>query len=97
MIQPNNFCPWLKIGYTLPCNKNCVNEFCSYHMQCVRNGSLGPKPCIRCGVGVRGKTHLCAQCGGKRYRELKRYYDKKYNIDSIIKREEDYLARFSKQ
>jgi len=71
----------------------------------VRNNSLGPSPCIVCGVGVRGKSKLCINCGGKRYRELKRYYDKRIknsiidpNIDSvkdkIIATPEDYLKRF---
>ncbi len=77
MIKTENRCVWLKIGHISPCNKACVNEFCSYHMQSVKNGSLGPNPCIQYGVGVRRKTQLCAKCGGKKYRELKRYFDPK--------------------
>jgi len=104
-----NHCKWLMIGSATPCNKTCRGEFCGYHLQSVRRGSLGPLPCLRCGVGVRGKSQLCLRCGGKRYRELKRYYDKRAvhaNIDSvnddandsinnkIIKTPQDYIERF---
>ena len=95
-----NHCRWLMIGSTTPCNKSCRSEFCGYHLQSVRNGSKGPIPCIRCGVGVRGKSQLCLNCGGKRYRELKRYYDKRVrnavidpNDEKIIKTPQDYIDR----
>ena len=99
-----NHCKWLMIGSTTPCNKSCRGEFCGYHLQSVRRKSFGPLPCLRCGVGVRGKSQLCLGCGGKRYRELKRYYDKRI-IDSddsvidkvndkIIKTPQDYIDRF---
>lgn len=95
MIKTRNLCKWLMIGSVTPCNRSCINEFCGIHLQRVRFGSLGPKPCLQCGIGVRGGTRLCVQCGGKRYRELKRYYDKKNNDnDKIIKTPEDYLMRF---
>ena len=72
-----NHCKWLMTGSTTPCNKSCRCELLGYHLQSVRIGSKGPSPCYECGVGVRGKSHLCLNCGGKRYRELKRYYDKR--------------------
>ena len=102
-----NQCKWLMIGSTTPCNKACRREFCGYHLQSVRRGSFGPLPCIQCGIGVRGKSQLCLGCGGKRYRELKRYYDKrvvessddsveksKIFNDKIIKTPQDYIERF---
>jgi hypothetical protein len=95
-----NNCKWLMIGSTTPCNKSCRNEYCGYHLQSVRNGSNGPTPCILCGVGVKGRSELCKNCGGKKYRELKRYYDKriaegKSNIESlVIKTPQDYINRF---
>ena len=79
------------IRSSTPCNKSCRGEFCGYHLQSVRNGSFGPSPCLICHVDVRGKSQLCLKCGGNRYRELKRYYDKRKkkavidsNNDTII-------------
>ncbi len=99
MIQTENKCIWLKIGHISYCDKPCVkkNKYCSSHMQSIRNGRSGPKPCIQCFVGFRGSTQLCAACGGKKYRELKRYYDKKIDTSTgkpPIKTETDYLIRF---
>jgi hypothetical protein len=89
------------IGSTTPCNKSCRGEFCGYHLQSVRKGSTGPTHCLICNVGVRGKSQLCLSCGGKRYRELKRYYDKRTinpTLDSVndkvIKTPQDYIDRF---
>ncbi len=68
-------------------------------MQSIKNGSTKPKPCILCFVGVRGNTNLCKACGGKNFRELKRYYDNKKNTStgkSPIKTENYYLTRFQK-
>ncbi len=100
-----NHSKWLMIGSITPCNKSCRGEFCGYHLQSVRNGSRGPIACVKYGVGVKGKSQLCINCGGKRYRELKRYYDKRIknaiidpNLDSvkekIIKTPQDYIKRF---
>ena len=99
-----NHCKWLMIGATTPCNKSCRAEYCGYHLQSVRRGSNGPLPCIVCHAGVRGKSQLCINCGGKRYRELKRYYDKRISSaiidptdesvkDKIIKTPQDYIQR----
>ena len=99
-----NHCKWLMIGSTTPCNKSCRGEFCGSHLQSVRNGSNGPTACVLYGVGVRGKSQLCLNCGGKRYRELKRYYDKRIKNavidpnddsvkDKIIKTPQDYIQR----
>ena len=97
-----NNCKWLMIGSTTPCGKSCRSEFCGYHSQSVRRGSTGPVHCLICNIGVRGKSQLCRKCGGTRYRELKRYYDKRVvkpehldkNIDKIIKSPQDYIDRF---
>ena len=100
-----NHCKWLMIGSSTPCNKSCRGKFCGYHLQNVRRGSFGHLPCLICNVGVRGKSQLCLSCGGKRYRELKRYYDKRkknsvldsvydFNNDKIIKKTQDYIERF---
>ena len=35
---------------------------------------------VWCGCGVQGKTRLCAECGGRRFREFIRYYKRKYGI-----------------
>ena len=70
-----NNCKWLMIGSTVPCNKLSKNEYCGIHMVRVRQGSTGPLPCIVCGIGVKGKSQLCVTHGGRKYRELKRYYE----------------------
>jgi hypothetical protein len=91
-----NYCKWLMIGLTTPCNKLSKNQYCGFLMVSVRRGSTGPKPCIVCGVGVRGKSQLCVQCGGKKYRELKRYYDVFTHINhrsSVINSPSDYINR----
>ena len=65
-------------------------------MASVRKGSTGPKPCIVCGIGVRGRTELCLDHGGKKYRNLKRYYDVFTHIEHklpIIKAPIDYVNR----
>ena len=102
-----NNCKWLMIGSKIPCNKSCRSELCGYHLQSVRRGSKGPAPCIQCGVGVRSKFQLCLSCGGKRCRELKRYYDKRIidgkskmeslaiHNDKVIKTPQDYINRFT--
>ena len=101
-----NNCKWLMIGSTTPCGKSCRSEFCGYHSQSAKKGSSnGPLPCLICKIGVRGKSQqLCLKCGGKKFRELKRYYDKRSlkikpehldkNIDKIIKSPQDYIDRF---
>ena len=91
-----NQCKWLMIGSTTPCNKLTKKEYCGFHMTSVRRGSTGPKPCIACGVGVRSNTQLCIPHGGKKYRELKRYYDVYTHIDHqlpVISSPIDYVNR----
>jgi hypothetical protein len=80
MIQTRNKCLWLKLGHISHSDKPCANEYCGNHMQSIKHGSTGPKPSVQCGIGARGKTQFCVKCGGKKYRELKRYYDKKYLV-----------------
>ena len=70
-----NNCNWLLIGKTSKCGKKCRNQYCGIHMNYVRRGSTGPKPCIVCSVGVRGKNQLCVAHGGKKYRDHKFYFD----------------------
>ena len=36
--------------------------------------------CIKYQRGIRGKTKLCGDCGGKIFRALDRYYRCKYNV-----------------
>ncbi len=66
MIQTENKCIWLKIGHISYCNKPCVNKYCGNHMQSIKHESTGPKPCVQLGIGVRGKTQLCAKCDSKK-------------------------------
>ena len=93
-----NNCKWLMIGSKNTCNKSTKNEYCGVHNARVRQGSTGPKPCIVCHVGVKGKSQLCVQHGGRKYRALKRYYDK-CNSDAVVHRcpavqtPDDYLNR----
>ena len=55
----------------------------------IRRGSIGPQPCIVCGIGVRGKYNLCVTHGGKKYRDhneiaagIRRY--KRYSFRLMI-------------
>ena len=89
-----NTCNWLPIGKLSKCGRLCKNQYCSYHMQSVRRGSIGQQPCILCGVGVRGKYQLCVPHGGKNYRDRKFYYDTHDNINHrapVIKSPHDYV------
>ena len=45
--------------------------------------------CIKCGIGVRGKTMLCAECGDRRFHEFVRYYKRKYGI---VYNEQDFIT-----
>ena len=61
-----NNCKWLMVGAVSPCNKLYKREYCGYHMQSIRRGSLGPQPCRMCGICVKGKSQICVGCGGKK-------------------------------
>jgi len=71
------------IGSATPCNRLTKNEYCGFHNARVRQGSTGPMPCIVCHVGVKGKSQLCVQHGGIKYRSLKKYYDKCNSDDRV--------------
>ena len=51
-------------------------------------GSTGVLVCIGCSKGIKGKTSLCGDCGGHNFKELARYYKRRYNI---ILTEQDYI------
>ena len=75
-----NRCKWLyKNDYGL-CSRRCVGGYCAAHNQQIKNGSVGMITCIKCGQGIRGKTRLYSECGGKRYRSFLEYYKRRYNI-----------------
>ena len=91
-----NYCKWLMIGSTVPCNRLSKNEYCGFHNARVRQGSTGPMPCIVCQVGVKGKSQLCVTHGGKKYRALKRYYAKCDDVKHrcpVVQTPGDYLNR----
>ena len=91
-----NHCKWLMIGSKTPCNRLSKNEYCGFHNARVRQGSTGPKPCIVCQVGVKGNSQLCVEHGGKRYRALKRYYEKCNEVNHrcpVIQTPDDYIKR----
>ena len=76
-----NKCAWLYQNEHGLCARRCVGKYCAAHNQQLKNGSRGLILCIKCGHGVRGKTKLCAECGGPRFREFVKYYRRKHNIE----------------
>ena len=84
-----NRCKWLYKKGNEMCSRRCIGDFCAAHNQQVKNGSTMMITCIKCGQVVRGKTKLCAECGGKRYRSFVKYYKQRYNI---IYDENDFLT-----
>jgi len=89
-----NSCQWLLLNSTECCGNRCRGQYCAQHNQQIARGYSGPRPCLVCLIGVRGVTKLCANCGGKRFRELNRYYLKKNNNTAMLS-EQDYLLKFS--
>jgi hypothetical protein len=75
-----NKCKWLWKNKNEFCFQRCNKEYCAKHNQQIKNGSPGMVMCIKCQCGVQGKTRLCAECGGKRFREFVKYYRRKYGI-----------------
>ena len=75
-----NKCKWLYKNEHGLCSRRCVGEYCAVHNQQIKNGSPGMVLCIKCQCGVRGKTRLCTECDGARFREFVRYYRRKYGI-----------------
>ncbi len=62
-MKGHNQCRWLMDGSLELCAKSCVFEHCGHHRAQIRKGSATPKPCRRCGRGVRSATGLCLGCG----------------------------------
>ena len=56
----------------------------------LKKGAPGVIDCIKCKRGVKGKTPLCSDCGGHRFRELARYHKRKKNIILTV---EDYINK----
>ena len=68
-----NICPWLKTGKNEICGKSCREEYCKDHRNKIRNGSQIPRPCLKCGIGIRSQIQLCRGCGREKERQrLKR-------------------------
>ena len=89
-----NNCDWLPIGKLSKCGKKCRNQYCGLHMVHIQRGSIGPQPCIVCGVGVRGKNNLCVPHGGKKYRDHKFYCDTHPGIKhyaTVMKSPQEYV------
>ena len=69
-----NLCSYLPLGAKIPCGKKSIGKFCGYHNKVSKQGSIiGPQPCLRCGIGIRGKLQLCPRCGSHRYRSVVEY------------------------
>ena len=51
-----NNCKWLRKENRGLCNRKCVGEYCATHNQQIKNGAPGIILCIRCGIGIKGKT-----------------------------------------
>ena len=66
-----NICPWLKNGKREICGKSCREEYCKDHRYRIRNGSRIPRPCLKCGIGVRSQIQICRGCGRERIRRQK--------------------------
>ena len=85
-----NKCKWRKLRDGGYCNKLCKKEYCPVHDHLIsKRGSTGVLVCIGCSKGIKGKTQLCGNCGGHNYKELARYYRRKYNITLT---EQDYIS-----
>ena len=63
-----NICPWLKSGKREICGKSCREDYCKTHRFMMRNGSIIPRPCFDCGIGVRREIQLCRACHRERIR-----------------------------
>ena len=64
-----NICPWLKTGKNEICGKSCREEYCKDHRNKIRNGSQIPRPCLKCGIGIRSQIQLCRGCGRETERQ----------------------------
>ena len=89
-----NRCKWIWKNEHGLCSQRCIGEYCAKHNQQIKNLSSGMVQCIKCGCGVRGKTRLCAECGGRRFRKFVRYYKRKYGV---VLDEHDFITGDYKQ
>ena len=71
-----NISPRLKTGKNEICGKSCREEYCKDHRNKIRNGSKIPRPCLKCGIGIRSQIQLCRGCG----RETERQRLKRLNL-----------------
>ena len=83
-----NNCAWIYKRNEV-CSRRCVGEYCAAHNQQIKYNSKTKINCIKCGQQISGKTRLCAECGGKRYRSFADYYRRRYNT---VYTEEDYIS-----
>ena len=65
-----NICPWLKSGKRETCGKSC---YCKDHRHKIRNGSRIPRPCLKCGIGIRSQIQLCRGQKDKNLKDLTFY------------------------
>ena len=68
--RATNKCQWIytKREDKSICNKPCVGQLCTYHIQQKRIvGNEIANLCSNCGLnGTRSRTELCLKCGGKK-------------------------------
>ena len=88
-----NKCVWKKLSGEF-CNQACVGKYCALHNQRISKGAPGVIDCLVCQRRVKGRTPLCARCGGHQFRELARYHKRKNNIvltvEQYIKKEKQF-------
>ena len=84
-----NNCIWRHLHDDGFCGRRCIGTYCALHNYILKKGSTGVLICIGCSKGVKGKTRLCGDCGNHRFKELARYYKRRYNI---VITEQDYIT-----
>ena len=56
--------------------ESCINDLCSVQRAKIRNGSVLPIECRKCGVGVQTESKLCSKCGSNRIQHRLAYREK---------------------
>ena len=98
-LEKKPHCRWLIEGSTELCSKSCIGEYCYLHNRYVKGESAGPRPCVGCKKGIRGKgPPLCTNCGGSYYRSMLKYFTRR-SLNYYFKKDvpltpEEYLERF---